>query len=221
MSDISKIQLKNETGTAEIYDIKDAIARLHLLYVFDTVDDMKNATNLENNTLVKTRGFTEIGKGAGYYYITNEAQTVDNIRIFSLQNNLFAILQDNGNISSYGADDTGVTDCTNILKVAIAHNNVLNLEKEGIYLISANIELPSNFKLNGNFATIKTSTSNIEMITANQKENITIQDLFIQNSMRGTTFYNCNNIVLNNIKFTTTNWATLFRLCKHVKATNL
>lgn len=214
--DISKIKI--ESG---IYDVKDTISREHLYFVYDTVAQMKADKLIKANTFVETRGFSQIGKGGAIYYITSETQTVDNIRIFNLQNDLFAILQDNGNISSYGANETGNTDCTNILNVAIAHNNVLNLEKEGIYLISENIELPSNFKLNGNFATIKTSTTNIEMLTANQKENITIQDLFIQNSMRGTTFYNCNNIVLNNIKFTTTNWATLFRLCKHVKATNL
>lgn len=221
MSDISKIQLKNEQGNSETYDIKDVIARSHLLYVFNTVADMKSATNLENNTIAKTRGFTEIGKGAGYYYITSEAQTADNIRIFTLQNNLFAILLDNGDLNSYGADSSGNTDVTNIFNVAIANNKKLKLDENGTYLISENIELPSNFVLDGNNSTIKTNTKNIEMLTANEKENIFIKNIIILNSMRGTTFYNCNYIKLDNIKYTTKNWATLFRLCKHVHAENL
>lgn len=221
MEDISKIQLKDALGNAVSYNIKDAAAREHLLYIFDTVADMKSATNLENNTLAKTRGFTEIGKGAGYYYITNEVQTVDNIRIFSLQNSLYAILLDNGDISSYGADDTGVTDCTNILKVAIANNNILNLEKEGIYLVSSEITIPSNFTLNGNSATIKTNNSSLYMISATNQKNINFNNLFFENAHRCISFINCNNISLNNIHITSNEWAILFRLCKNVTSKNL
>ena len=220
MEDISKIQLKDALGNAVSYNIKDATAREHLLYIFDTVEDMKNSPNLINNTFVATLGFKTKGTGEGIYYITNIQQTADNIRIFALQNSLYAILQDNGNILSYGADNTGNTDATQIFNTAIANNNKLNL-KGGTYLISSSLQLPDNFELNGENAILKTSSENVEMLTANTKINITIKNITIKNSFRGITFYSCNYLKLDNITFTTTNWATLFRLCKHVKASNL
>lgn len=220
MEDISKIQLKDALGNEVSYNIKDASAREHLLYIFDTVEDMKNSPNLINNTFVATLGFNAKGIGEGIYYITNIQQTADNIRIFALQNNLYAILQDNGNILSYGADNTGNTDATQIFNIAIANNNKLNL-KGGTYLISSSLQLPDNFELNGENAILKTNSENVEMLTANIKNNITIKNIIIKNSFRGITFYSCNYLKLDNITFTTTNWATLFRLCKHVKASNL
>lgn len=91
MPDISKIQL--ESG---IYNIKDETARKKLKQtykLYDNLDLLKNDEDLENNSIVATKGYYSANDGGqAYYLITNEDTTIDGYFIIGLQNNFKAIL---------------------------------------------------------------------------------------------------------------------------------
>lgn len=95
------------------------------VFGFDTVNDMKQATNLINGSYAKTLGFYSKNDGGMATYkirnITND-DIVDNMFIIALNDeNLIAELIYNTNIDilSLGAKNDGITDNKNIIDKAI------------------------------------------------------------------------------------------------------
>lgn len=86
MADISRIKI--ESGE---YDIKDAVAREKLdksILFFNSIDELKNSTNLKKDSIVKTIGFYEANDGGGAFYrITDDSTIVsDDIFIHQINN---------------------------------------------------------------------------------------------------------------------------------------
>ena len=166
MSDITKIQIQGTNGKTNTYDIKDALA----IHFFDTINDFKNATNLLNGMLVKTKGYYNVNDGGdAYYYITNENITSDNYFILSLQNNLKGILIIENNIINIrqlGAKSCSITDLSRhdiapyitayINKIKEIPDNKMSLYiPSGLWCCSAiKIENQTGFRIFGDFAYI-------------------------------------------------------------------
>lgn len=122
---------------------------------FNTVNDMKNATNIINGSFVETYGFYTVNDGGNALYkirnITNE-DVVDNITLIpiSTNENLIAQLIFNKeiNIKQFGAKGDGVTDDTNAIQAALNRvpNNAAIYFPYGTYLTTAPLVFKTNSK---------------------------------------------------------------------------
>ena len=82
-------KLNEMAESGELTEIIAQYLQLAGLLCFNTVNDMKNATNLINGSFVKTYGLNEYNDGKGYFYkIRNILNTdvIDNINIIPLNN---------------------------------------------------------------------------------------------------------------------------------------
>lgn len=111
---------------AESGELTDIIAQylgLAGVLAFNTVSDMKNATNLVNGSICRTLGYyNKNDNGGSYYYITNESLTANDGNIISISNNLFAILiNENNSITPemFGCYGDGTHDDTVKMQLCI------------------------------------------------------------------------------------------------------
>lgn len=97
-------------------------------------------------------------------------------------------------VLDYGADPTGGTDSTTAIQAAVSAGGAVYIP-EGVYLISANITIPSNCLIFGDGASsvLKAAASNLKMLTTGfgvtAKENIFIRDLQIDGGGQTTNIY--------------------------------
>ena len=117
------------------------------LLCFNTVNDMKEATNLIDGSFCKTYGFYNYNDGGGSFYkirnITNK-DIVNNMNIISLNNydNLIAELISNDfiNVKQYGAKGDGISDDINFIQTCLNNNTDKTVFfPAGKYLISSPI----------------------------------------------------------------------------------
>ena len=142
----NKLDEMAESG--QLTDIIAQYLQLAGLLCFNTVNDMKNATNLVNGSFVKTFGFHNIGdKGQNIYKIRNITNTdiVDNITIISINttSDLVAELIESPvmYVEQYGAYGDGIHDDTNSIQYAINKHLFGSVHfSEGTYLISSPIK---------------------------------------------------------------------------------
>lgn len=122
---------------------------------FNTVADMKKATNIINGSFVKTYGFYNMNDGGGSFYkirdITNE-DVVDNITIIPITTNeqLIAELIYNKeiNVKQFGAKGDGVTNDTTALQTCLdkVFDNSAIYFPYGTYLTTAPLVFKTNSK---------------------------------------------------------------------------
>ena len=160
---------------AESGQLADIIAQylgLAGMLTFNTVADMKNATNLVNGSTCQTLGFYNINDGGKCIYKIREISNqdiVDNITIISLTNSniLVAEIISNKEMSllQFGAKADNSTNNTNNLQIAINYciNNQIKLFiPSGIYLTNS-LSCNNYIEIVGNDATLK-AISNIDYI---------------------------------------------------------
>lgn len=114
-----------EAYRQEVQDYSNIVANL----IVDTVADMKAATTVRENDIVKTLGFATKGKGGAFYVISNSG-TANDMDVILLNNGLFANLIDGDTLiaEQYGANPT--TDSSAILQYVI--NKGIDSEKNVI-----------------------------------------------------------------------------------------
>lgn len=158
-----------EDGTLQ--EIITEYLQIKGMLVFNSVSDMKQATNLINGSFVKTYGFYNINDGGGSYYKVREITNQDNVNemnLIALKNqNLVAELINNQivNVKQYGAKGDNENDDIENIQIAISNNNGKTIFfPKGTYLISKPINITSaKIKLvgEGNESTeIKKTTTN-------------------------------------------------------------
>ena len=111
------------------------------LWTFDTVNDMKEATNLINGSYAQTLGYYSINDGGGSLYkITNEENS--NVYQEELESGLYAtLINSENNVKCYGATGDGETDDTTSFYKAFEYSNKIFIP-DGSYLIDyANMNL--------------------------------------------------------------------------------
>jgi len=108
--------------------------------------------------------------------------------------NLVTRFADVVNVKDFGADPTGISDSTSAIQSAISSGGATYIPK-GVYLISANITIPSNCLIFGDGAAsvLKASANGLNMLSTGfgvtAKENIFIRDLQIDGGGQTTNIY--------------------------------
>ena len=129
---------------AESGELESIIAQyleLATTYTFDSVEDMKDATNLTNGALARTSGFYTYNDGGGANYrIRNLTidDTIDEKTIIAINGTLIAELlnQNQMNVKQFGAKGDGETDDTESIQKAFDFCKNIII-KDGTYMIDA------------------------------------------------------------------------------------
>lgn len=144
----NKLDEMYENGQLE--QIIEQLLQSTAIWCFDTVADMKLATNLINGSYTKTLGYYELNDGGGAIYKirnkTNE-DIIDNGSLISLSDLLVAeLVSSKINYNQFGAYGDGTHDDFQAIYNAHVYANNHNLNIEGVnkstYLIGDHISIP-------------------------------------------------------------------------------
>lgn len=211
----NKLDKMLEDGALE--QIIEQYIQSSAIWGFDTVADMKAATNLINGSYAKTLGYHTKNDGGEATYkirtITND-DVVDEMFIIEIENDntlIAELIYDNINVKQLGAYGDGVHNDTTPLASAI--NKCYDVYiPDGTYLITSKLNIDKNIHLYGNGRTSKILSSNdIILIECSGNNSIVkINDLQIKNSINNRineAVYihniadaNVNNVFFNNIE---------------------
>ena len=198
----NKLDEMAESG--QLADIIAQYLQLSGLLCYNTVNDMKNADNLDNGSFAKTYGFYNINDNGGAFYKIRNIQNTDiinNKNIIALNNpNLIAELVINSNsinVAQLGAKFDGTTDDTECWNLAINYAQNLKLKeivgKKEFSLISETLKIPANININTMYLCCDNNFSSDYMIYFNTNDGTTqIMDFNNQ------TYSNFENISLQN-----------------------
>lgn len=188
----NKLNEMAEDGTLE-----DIIATYleNAILAFDTVADMKLATNLTEGSCAQTLGFySKADKGGATYKIRAKtgADTINEITLLSVYDNTLVaelIPENEMKTKQFGLKGDGTTDETSIISSMFSYCNSNNVRKviftEGTYLISDTVNLYSNSIIEG----MGKGVSTIFLTPTTATEN----NVYLFN------FQNKNNLILKNI----------------------
>ena len=211
----NKLDAMAESG--ELTDIIAQYLGLAGVLSFNTIADMKKATNLVNGSTCRTLGYYTINDNGGALYkirnISNE-DVVNNMDIIPVSNNLIAeyIINDNKiNADQFGAKGDNTTDDKDVIQFAInyALNKNINVElSKKTYLISNSILINQSGTLklifNGNNGTLK-GNFNDYLIKANVNttQQFIIENLELNGSFKanGLSIYKSQRFSLKNVIF--------------------
>lgn len=130
----NKLDEMAEAGTLQ--EIISAYIQANVAWVFDTVADMKSATNLVNGSYARTLGFYSLNDGGGAFYKITNTGTANELNIIAVDS-LYANLVDGKNVRQFGAKGDGITDDTTALQLALDNCKDLFIPN-GTYLIDVN-----------------------------------------------------------------------------------
>ena len=221
------LDLQQEVNTkldemAEDGTLADMIAeyiKMQGQLVYNSVEEMKNAENIQNGSFLKTYGFYSYGDGGGALYkartITNE-DTIDNMTLFALHDvTLVAELIYNSEIvlDCLGAKEEENFDCKPYFDKAFT----LGIKKIKLlckrYRINGSLNIPIDTTIEGinNYdnGSIITEIGNSSLLLVNQRC-ITLKNLLLTNAteneiscIRGTVYENNHyNLLLDNLRIT-------------------
>lgn len=127
-------KLDDMAQSGELAEIIAQYIELQGLLCYDTVNDMKNATNLVNGSFAKTYGFYAKNDGGGAFYkirtVTNE-DVVNNMNLIALSNDnslVAELMTDIVNVLQFGAKGDGITNDTLALQTASNYAQEKQLE---------------------------------------------------------------------------------------------
>lgn len=184
----NKIQELYENGS--LAEIITTYLEIQGILGYDTVADLKEATNLINGSLVRTFGFYNINDGGGTFYKVRtliNTDVVDEITLISLDNDTLVaeLLKKNiMSVKEFGAKGDGTRDDTTNIQGALDNCKNLIIDN-GTYMIDTSIGIKpnsdSNIKLiNATLKAITTNLGNYEIMYINNKSNIIIEGGTIQ-----------------------------------------
>ena len=141
----NKLDAMAQNGTLE--ELIAQYVNLSSVLAFNTVSDMKNATNLVNGSFAKTYGFYNYNDGGGAFYKIRNVTTsdiVNNVTLIPINENLVAelIINNDMNVLQFGLKNDGNFDNTNILNI------VFNLNIKSIYFPKGSYKINNLITLN-------------------------------------------------------------------------
>ena len=167
----NKLDDMAEAGTLE--EIISTYLNAQSVLAFDTLDDLKNASNLINGSFVKTYGYTNLNDGEGSFYkirLKTEEDVIDDVNIIELDNELLvAVKMINNEMKTFNTI-SDLKSCVNI-------SNGEFVKTYGFYSINDGGSALYKIRL-------KTENDNIDEATIIEltDENI-IAELIINNSL--------------------------------------
>ena len=197
----NKLDAMVEAGTLQ--EIITTYIQSNVAWTFDTVADMKLATNLVAGSYARTLGFRSLNDGGGaLYHITNSgtANEMDVIAIGSLYATI--VLPTILSPEMLGSVGDGVTDDTAVLQRTFALSKNIRFDKN--YFTSGKIDILSGTVLDGGYRTVTNATA-INLFRANTQDNITIKNLTLigdntlSEAQIGLNFISCNKVVVENV----------------------
>lgn len=208
----NKLDDMAEAGTLQ--EIIAAYLELQSLITFDTVADLKQATNLINGSSAQTLGHTTLNDGGKATYkirtITND-DVVDEMFILSLADDTLVaelIVPEIINVHSLGIFGDN-TDNTDDLETILEKENKYFFPS-GTYNIASPITLEAHLLLGENDKTTLFKTigeNNHEMLTSNGIDNIEIKNIVFDfgtaddETKTAINFYNAENIKITDCEF--------------------
>ena len=162
----NKLDAMAEDGTLQsiIYDYLNSVA----LFCYDTLADMKSATNFINGSYAKTIGYyNKNDKGGAVYKIRTktESDTADEMTLIALSDTTLIgelILDSTMNVRQFGAEGDGSHDDTSNIQKALDTCKTITVPS-GTYMINATTHInmrDGNKLLLDNDATLKAITTN-------------------------------------------------------------
>lgn len=147
----NKLDQMAEDGTLQ--EIITTYIQANVAWTFDTVADMKQATNLVAGSFARTLGFHTLGDDGGAIYKIEDTGTANEKNIITI-GDLFAVLvSDKVNVKQFGAYGDNEHDDEPVINYAIqyAHNNDKNevYLPAGEYIVHKAIVLPEFITLKG------------------------------------------------------------------------
>ena len=122
----------------------------NVAWTFDTVADMKLATNLVNGSFAQTLGFySNTDKGGAIYKITDTGPA-NEMDVIAVGNNLFAhlVIEPSMNVKQFGAKGDGTNNDYPFINQAITQCDNINLPS-GTYIVNSTLYIPSNKQITG------------------------------------------------------------------------
>ena len=138
----NKLDQMAEDGTLQ--EIIASYLQSNVTWTFDTVADMKSATNLTAGSYARTLGFHSVNDGGGSTYRITDTGTADEMSVIAV-GDLYANLcgaTSELNVKAFGCYGDGEHDDTTALNAAILYayqNNLTTFIPEGTYGISGAI----------------------------------------------------------------------------------
>lgn len=193
----NKLDKMLEDGVLE--QIIEQFLQSTAIWCFDTVADMKSATNLTNGSNAKTLGYYSLNDGGGSLYHITSSQSQSDYQE-TLNSGLYAtlIIENEMNVHQFGAKGDGTTDDQDSINSALNSGaNIINFNKGLTYMVrgyevgqeqgssreirnsQTGIMVQSNTIINLNFSTIKCITNdrtNYNIFTIRDKSNVVIKD---------------------------------------------
>ena len=177
-SDISTLEQEVRKAQRDIVEFREDIDRF--AYFFDTVADMKAATNLKAGDYARTLGFRSINDGGGALYKITSTGTANEMDIISVSNLFANLIAKCVSIKQLGAKGDGTSNDTNILQYTFSNYKNVYIPT-GTYKIESNLSLNSNMEVNGagENSVILAGDSVDHLLNMISKENVTIENIKI------------------------------------------
>lgn len=197
-SDISVLEQEVIKAQKDVHDLREDID--DFIYGFDTVAQMKAATNLSNGDRVRTLGYyTKNDGGGAFYKVTNTQpsghyETLDGLLCAEL------MTEDTMSVRQFGAKGDGIADDTSSFNIAISNSKKIVIDN-GTFLVkrllpTSNQEiigvgnptinlngtvaplcvLPSNFRMRGIIINCINESLNWNRCDISNKRNIVLED---------------------------------------------
>lgn len=175
--------------------------------IYRSVDDMKNDNALDDNIICQTLSFYALNDGGGAFYLIKSGLVADGSTVIALANGKFAqlIYQSTMTAKQFGAHGDGTTDDHLFLSNLFTHAKTCILA-DSVYANSATIMISNNENVQtilGNNSEIRCITNGLQYQLLSTKDNLTIQDVFFNQNLKGRLamhLQNCENILLKRIK---------------------
>lgn len=143
-------KLDDMAESGELEEIILSYINTKAVFIFNTIDELKEATNLVNGSYAKTLGFHEKDDGGAALYQLNDTGTPNGKDIILCDNDLLAVLipdEDNLYPEQFGAYGDGVHNDTEIISYILSNHKQLKFHGKTYFV--KELQVPSNKVLIG------------------------------------------------------------------------